>query len=384
LPHVLMVGATAPSHILPGVALMRELVRRGHRVSYAVGARLAGLVEPAGVEVIPCTTILPDEWAAWTGDMIAAMRLFLDEGIAVLPQVTAALDGDPPDLVLHDIGGHAGPVAAHRWGVPAVQLSTAMVAWEGYEDDMADSIAAMRAAPGADEFYARFAGWLAEHGVTRKPDDVMGRPERGIVLIPRALQPNADRVRETFRFAGPCIDEPRLTGWDPPAEGKPILYMSFGTAFNDRPEAYRAAVDAFAADWHLVLSVGRRAGTAGLDGAEVHRSLPQPAVLEHADVFITHAGMGSAAESLWFGVPTVAVPQAVDQFANAATLAGLGVSRTLSNDELTAETLTAAVAEVRTPEVGERVAELSAQVRAQGGPQRAADAVEALLYGRAA
>jgi MGT family glycosyltransferase len=379
MSHILMVGASAPSHVLPGVALMRELVRRGHRVSYAVGARLAGLVAPAGVEVIPCTTILPGEGESWNYEPIPAMRIFLEEGIQALPQITAALDGDPPDLVLHDIGGHAGPVAAQRWGVPAVQVSTAMVAWEGYEDDMAEMIAAMRASPGADDFYALFTDWLTEHGVTRKPDDVMGRPEHGIVLIPRALQPNADRVSPAFRFAGPCIDEPRMTGWEPLTDGRPILYMSFGTAFNDRPDAYRAAVDAFAADWHLVLSIGHRVDPVGLERAEVHRSLPQPAVLEHAAVFITHAGMGSAAEALWFGVPTVAVPQAVDQFANAATLAGLGVSTTLANDELTAQTLAVAVREVSEPPVVQRVRELSAQVRAEGGAARAADAVEALV-----
>jgi MGT family glycosyltransferase len=379
MSHILMVGATAPSHVLPGVALMRELVRRGHRVSYAVGARLAGLVESAGVEVIPCTTILPDGDEAWPEELIPAMRLFLEEAIQVLPQVTSALDGDPPDLVLHDIGGHAGPVAARRWGVPAVQVSTAMVAWEGYEEDMAEPIAAMRAAPGADEFYARFGDWLAEHGVARTPDQVMGRPEHGVVLIPRALQPHAERVSPAFRFAGPCIDAPRTTGWDPPRDGRPVLYMSFGTAFNDRPEAYRAAVDALAADWHLVLAVGRRVDPAGLEAAEVHRSLPQPAVMKHARAFITHAGMGSAAEALWFGVPTVAVPQAVDQFANAATLAGLGVSQTLSDDELTADTLARAVREISDPAVARRARELSVQVRAEGGPGRAADAVEALV-----
>src|SRR5262245_773907 len=228
MSHILMVGATAPSHVLPGVAVMRELVRRGHRVSYAVGARLAGLVEPAGVDVIPHTTLLPGEGETWPEEAIPAMRVFLEEGIQALPQIVAALDGDPPELVLHDIGGHAGPVLAQRWGVRAVQVSPAMVAWEGYEDDMAEAIAAMRASPGADEFYARFSSWLTEHGVTRAPDEVMGRPEHGIVLIPRALQPNGDRVSPAFRFVGPCIDEPRLTGWAPPRGDRPILYMSFG------------------------------------------------------------------------------------------------------------------------------------------------------------
>ncbi len=54
------------------------------------------------------------------------------------------------------------------------------------------------------------------------------------------------------------------------------------------------------------------------------RTQPQLDVLEHADVFITHAGMGGANEALWYGVPVVAAPQAVDQFANAATLEAIG------------------------------------------------------------
>ena len=106
------------------------------------------------------------------------MRLFLDEGIHVLPQVTAALDATPPDLVLHDIGGLAGPVAAVRWGVRAAS-SPRLVAWEGYEEDMAEPIAAMKAAPGADAFYARFGGWLAEHGVDRGPTTCSAGPSTG-------------------------------------------------------------------------------------------------------------------------------------------------------------------------------------------------------------
>jgi UDP:flavonoid glycosyltransferase YjiC (YdhE family) len=51
---------------------------------------------------------------------------------------------------------------------------------------------------------------------------------------------------------------------------------------------------------------------------------PQLDILAFADVFITHAGMGGTVESLWFGVPTVSVPQAVDQFTNAAQLEAIG------------------------------------------------------------
>ncbi|MDJ0001087.1 glycosyltransferase, partial [Rhodococcus ruber] len=68
---------------------------------------------------------------------------------------------------------------------------------------------------------------------------------------------------------------------------------------------------------HVVISIGRRVDPAVLGdlsaNVEVHEHVPQLAVLDAATVFVTHAGMGGCTEALWFGVPTVALPQAVDQ-----------------------------------------------------------------------
>ena len=118
MAHITVVGASAPSHILPTVGLVRELAHRGHRVTYAVGAHLAPLVAGAGAEPVPCTSLLPRDGAAWPEEPIAAMTLFLDEGIHVLPQLAAALDATPPDLVLHDIGGLGGPGRRRPLGRP--------------------------------------------------------------------------------------------------------------------------------------------------------------------------------------------------------------------------------------------------------------------------
>ena len=105
-------------------------------------------------------------------------------------------------------------------------------------------------------------------------------------------------------------------------------------------------------------------------------------VLAHASAFVTHAGMGSCTEALWFGVPTVAVPQAVDQFGNADQLVAAGVGLRLSTDEVTAATLRAAVDAVADdPRLRRRLAEVRSEVRANGGVRHAADAVEAFLPG---
>jgi UDP:flavonoid glycosyltransferase YjiC (YdhE family) len=95
------------------------------------------------------------------------------------------------------------------------------------------------------------------------------------------------------------------------------------------------------------------------------RTQPQLDVLEHAAVFITHAGMGGSAESLWFGVPTVAIPQAVDQFTNAEMLEAIGAGVTL--DDLAGLRAAVEAAAAKT----ERARELRAEVRHGAGRARA-------------
>jgi MGT family glycosyltransferase len=383
-----MIGCTAPSHIYPSLALITELVSRGHRVSYAVGERLTGLVEPTGAELVPHPSLLPLGDAAWPDDPGSAMRVFLDEAISVLPRLIDRYHADRPDLLLYDIGGLPAPVLGARYGIPAVQLSPTLVAWDGYEQDLAEVLEALWTSESGKSYDAAFATWLRENGIERTTWDWLNHPEHVLSLIPRVMQPNADRVPSTVRFVGPCLDSQRLadTSWTPPKEDKRVLLVSFGTAFTDQLDVYRACLDGFAdSDWHVVLAVGQHVDPADLGpipaSFEVHRSVPQLAVLAAASAFITHAGMGGCTESLWFGVPTVAIPQAADQFGNAATLEQLGVGRHLPAEEVTAAALRSAVDSVAgSAEVAGRLAEIRAVVRSQGGVGRAADAVESFLY----
>lgn len=364
----LMAGVSAPSHIYPSLAVIAELVRRGHEVTYVVGERHRALVEPTGATVVGHETILPLAEERWPEDPGDAMRVFLDDQIAVLPHVTGL---EPADAVLYDIGGFAGRVAAHRWGVPAVQLSPATVAWEGYEADMAEFYDALKASPSGAAYFDTLRGWLDDNGVALDADTFLGKPAACVVLIPKALQPNADRVSDRYVFAGPAIDESRKQGWTPPPGDDPLVYVSFGTAYTDRADLYTAFADELARDHRVVIATGKVDPASLPDTVTAARTQPQLDVLEHADVFITHAGMGGANEALWYGVPVVAAPQAVDQFANAATLeaigAGVQLRETPVRDAVQA-------ARACTP----RAQELRQQVRAQGGVDKAADAVEAL------
>jgi MGT family glycosyltransferase len=264
--------------------------------------------------------------------------------------------------------------------VPAVQLSPTYVAWEGFEQDTAGEIAALKASPSGRRYYATLRSWLAAHDVPLDADDFLGRPDSCVVLIPRILQPHADRVGSRYVFAGPCIDHTRTQAWTPaPGDDRPLVYVCFGTSYTDLPDVYQLCVEELAGTHRLVLATGK------LDpavlgplpcGVHAARRQPQLDVLGHASVFITHAGMGGAVESLWFGVPTVAIPQAVDQFVNAATLEAIGAGVYLPISQLGAQTLRAAVQKAESKAARART--LSSEVRALGGTALAATIIEHL------
>jgi len=376
--HLVMAGVTAPSHVYPSLALISELVSRGHRVSYVVGEQLAELVARTGAEVLAHLSLLPDADHSWPDDMGEAMQLFLDEAMSVLRPLLDRVEC--PDAVLYDIGGFAGRVAAQRWGVPAIQLSPTYVAWEGIEQDTAEQTAALKASPSGQHYYATLRSWLAENDVLLDADAFIGRPDSCVVLIPRVLQPHADRVDSRYVFAGPCIDHTRTQAWVPaPGDDRPLVYVSFGTSYTHQPDIYRLCIEELADTYRLVLSTGKvDPAILGRLPVGVHaaRTQPQLDVLEHASVFITHAGMGGAVESLWFGVPTVAIPQAVDQFTNAAKLEEIGAGVHLPADQLNGETLRTAVQAAE--EKAERARKLRSEVRGTGGTAIAADTVERL------
>jgi MGT family glycosyltransferase len=186
-----MVGIPAVSHVLPSLEVVRELVARGHRVTYANDPAVAELVTGTGAALVPYRSSLPVADDGWPEDPIAAMEVFLDDAIQVLPQLRAAYGADPADLYLYDIGGYAARALAEAQGRPIVQLSPTYVAWEGYEDVGAQ----LWQLPGAAGYRAKFGKWLAKCGaVTTDVDLFSGRPARVLALVPEAMQPHADRV----------------------------------------------------------------------------------------------------------------------------------------------------------------------------------------------
>ena len=110
--------------------------------------------------------------------------------------------------------------------------------------------------------------------------------------------------------------------------------------------------------------------------------VPYEALLPRASVVVHHGGVGTTAQGLLAGVPTLIVPFAFDQSDNAEHASRLGVSRTVYRNKYRAARVARELDRLlREPGYAQRAREVSAQLKQENGPARAADLIEQVLDG---
>lgn len=385
--HFAFVGRDGAGHVNPTLPIVTELVRRGHRVTYAVGESYAEVVRRAGASYLPLPGnnfrggLAGEAAGSDVISMLAAMVMKgSDRELQVLRDRLAA---DVPDIVCYDGSSLSGAMLADVLGVPAVQLVPNFAANEHYsllrefvsdQDRLAVASLAMN---------RRVREYTSGFGITRDLGTVLTRTPASlnIVFIPRQFQYYGETFGDEYVFVGPS-DYERIESadWIPPS-GRTV-YIALGTMLNDRPEFYRLCIDAFAdTDWQVAMAIGDRVDRAELGDIsgnfDVRPYFSQLKVLNYADVFVTHAGMNSAMEAVLNEVPTVCVPQMPEQAANARRLTELGLGTLLT--DLTAANLLHAVNELNASEsTRANLTEMAKHFRAAGGATAAADTIEQL------
>jgi len=180
--------------------------------------------------------------------------------------------------------------------------------------------------------------------------------------------------------------DPELQAWlDEPAKA-PVVFMSFGTLSCLEPWQVRALLEALAQEPVRVLWALRESEQRLLPSIPTHMRicvfLPQQTVLAHAAVqcFVSHCGMNSVSESLYFAKPLLALPIFGDQHFNAARLVDLGVALRLNKQAFTAqevrEKLRAILTDPRYRQAAERAA---VSLHEAGGLEKACSLVETIL-----
>lgn len=112
---------------------------------------------------------------------------------------------------------------------------------------------------------------------------------------------------------------------------------------------------------------------------KVENKVNQVKVLQEVDGFISHCGMNSVNESLYYGVPLILFPQQSEQSMVCGRVAELGAGFVLKNDK--PKNIKEAVFEVINNNKYEENAEkLSKSFKNAGGASKAVDAILHLIH----
>lgn len=390
--HIAFVSLGAFGHINPTLALVTELVKKGVRVTYFTTEAFRTIIEPTGAKFVAVPSWMAEndkhnedgEKKEDDGGVAAAVPfLFLNEAGAYIDTVLDTLKNDKPDAVVHDFAGIAGTIAADNLKVANVMLYTSYPSNDSY------SVAAGFENCPPDHPLRKAAAQLAQTYAEKYGCRLLtvkeifdGHGDFNLVMMQKKLVPNYETFDDSFVFTGVQIGKRTAFGrWKAPDNGKPLLYSSLGTAFNNWPDYYPILFDAVRdLDINVFAALGSIDPASLKDipaNVEFGQMVPQLDILSQASVFITHAGMGGTGEAIYYGVPMIAIPQMEEQAITARQIEklGLGVAF-LDKSAITSEALKTAIQKLLTePSYKAAAEQFSADMKTLGGAKASAEAL---------
>ena len=381
--RILITSVSALGHVHPMVPLALALIERGHLVRWLTGPDAVGRLGAVGIAadaVGPSFESLRAEYrrrypeaASYRGEGLADHvfpRLFGEVAAHVLfPEIVTVTRAWRPELVIHDAAEFSGPIAAGLIGVPSVTH-----AFGALTPPERVAAAAERAAPlwRSVGLEPRPYGGLYDHlyldiyPASLQTGDMRHVPRRQL-LRPVAFDDPGDDANASAAV---------------PGDG-PLVYLTLGTVDRDRT-ALRTALEALVARRVRVLvTVGPTGDPASLGpqptNVRLERYVPQTRVLPSCAVVVSHAGSGTFLATLAHGIPQLCLPQAADQFMNAAACAWSGTGLVLSPDEVTEASVGEAVSRLLAERsFRERASGVADEIARMPGPADVAATLEGL------
>ena len=122
---------------------------------------------------------------------------------------------------------------------------------------------------------------------------------------------------------------------------RPLMYLTFGTAFANPDLLRTAAAGLSRLDAEVLVATGPEVDPSAVGdmpgNVHVLPWVPQADLLAHADLVLHHGGAGTTVAAMANGLPQLVVPQGADQFRNAEIVATAGLGAQLVGEQFTAD-----------------------------------------------
>lgn len=397
MSKIIYLTPPAHGHVNPTLPVVQELIQRGEQLICYNTEEFRPQLERTGAtfQAYLNSDITAAEISRLLlhGNLASVTQLILRSTEQLLPFLLTELAREKPDLVIFDSIALWGKMATTQLGLRAAASISHLVMDEKHmtPSDMLHVLwQTLPKVPGILRQRRRLIQRYGAAFPTASPLFPM-RDRLNLVFTLRDLQPATAIIDETFRFVGPSIN-PQTRHGDFPFEAlrqPPIIYISLGTVHTTQHEFFKTCFAAFA-DFpaQFILSAGGQANLAALgpvpDNFIVRATVPQLEVLQRTDIFITHGGINSVQEGLYYGVPLILIPQQFEQLLNARSVvahgAGLIITARLQGKPLTATQLRQTLADtMANAHYREAAKKLQHAMRATGGYQQAVNEIQAYL-----
>ncbi|WHY86845.1 glycosyltransferase [Neobacillus novalis] len=387
MARVLFINAGSEGHVNPTIGVVQELISRGEEVVYFTIEDFRDRIEKTGatVRTFDVQEFLKAFISGGRNNLLERINGLLHTAYIMIPSVLEQIEGEHFDYIIHDSMFGCGRLLAQILKLPAINSCTSFAQTKSSFDNMFEQLSKKIPAETNAEYQRLTARVKAKYGAPiRSPYEVFCNPAPlTIVYTTREIQPFGEDFDQTYKFVGPSISS-RLTqeNFDLTAiKGKNPIYISLGTVFNQAINFYTLCFEALGNTEHtVVMSIGEKTQFSELGEIPknfiIKKYVPQTEVLKYTKLFITHGGMNSVHEGLYYGVPLIVIPQSADQPVIAGQVANIGAGIQLQMESLTAKQLSDVADHVlNQPSFPKAVANIRKSFQKSGGYHQAVDEI---------
>ncbi|MBX4266649.1 macrolide family glycosyltransferase [Clostridium estertheticum] len=389
MAKILFINLLGNGHFNPTIGLVKELMSRGEQVTYTAGEEFRDKIEKTGARFKSHTSLSSSINGHSKSDSKNS-KSPMEELKEMMEEITDYVFNSKEkfDYIFYDSAFIIGSEVGRILKIPTICSITTFATNEKANifSEVFKQYGTIIQQLVNSPVYINLAKNLKEKYDIKIPSittAVTGTGTINVVYTSKHFQLCGESFDESYKFIGPSISD-RKDELDFSLETndkKKVIYISLGTLFNASIEFYENCFKAFGnMDVTVIMSIGKDTDinifSAIPSNFIVRNYVSQLEVLKHTDVFITHGGMNSTNEALYYDVPLILIPQSVDQPAVANRVAELGAGIVIEKDKITPETLNQSVVKILSDNTFRINSEkLGRSLREAGGYKKAVDEI---------
>lgn len=415
MAHFGIITAPATGHVIPFTFLSKELIKKGHKVTFFNIADVKERVTQEGIDFctigekyVPLGAMGTLQKELANQDSFVAMRTWQRHNLKLIQLMYAFLPNsirkNNIDFLLVDQSDACGGSIAESLSIPYITMAIGnslmwdttlppvFSNWKYVDDEFSkkrnyvcmDKIINIEMKPLRDVINKyREKHQLPPHTELENLFPVSSLAH--ICQLPKFLDFPRKEVPDSYFNVGPFhgrFSTPIDFPYDL-LDGRPIIYVSLGTVVNSRPYVFKEIVKACEGiDLQIVISTSTTEALKELE-EEANPPLivpfaPQKELMRNAKLCITHAGLNTVMDALENGVPMVSIPISFDQPGTGSRIEYHQIGKVVNPNHISTDTyLKDAIHEVlKNPIYRQNAMEMKAKFEELDGMATAIDIIE--------